>query len=86
MRRLERILDSNNFRIEELGCILYLHNVIVCVYTCVYGWFLCDGRHWWGWMAAWRAGSSRLVLDQSVYVMLSTVFRCWYFEHICCTQ
>lgn len=38
-----------------------------------------------GWMAAWRAGSSRLVLDQSVYVMLCTVLGRRHFKHVCCT-
>lgn len=88
--RIKEIFAFNYFRIEKIDwdvCIrvcIYFH--CMCIYIYTYGWFLCDGRHWWGWMAAWRAGSSRLVLDQSVYVMLSTVFRRRYFEHVCCAQ
>lgn len=68
-------------------CSFYVYILYPCSYSVyAYGWSLCDGRHWWGWMAAWRASSSRLVFDQSVYVMLSTVFRRRHFEHICRAQ
>lgn len=48
-KRLEEMLDPNNFRIEELGCmyILYFHSIM---YTCMDDLYMMVGTDGGGWL------------------------------------